>query len=183
MKYQKGVTLIELMVTVSIVAIILTSVAPSIQSILIKNRIVAEINELSSLIQYARHQAIDEQAPITFCPSTDYKNCTTNWDDPKIVFLDSDGNGARDEATEELLVASGAIASTHVMTMQGSAVTLQFFANGGANRSVEILLCHDNKDAKYARSLSLTLQGRVKMSTDSDNNGVNENAAGTALSC
>ncbi|MBL4631495.1 MAG: GspH/FimT family pseudopilin [Paraglaciecola sp.] len=181
MKYQKGVTLIELMVTVSIVAIILTSVAPSIQSILIKNRIVAEINELSSLIQYARHQAIDEQTPIIICPSTDYKNCITDWNAPKIVFLDSDGNGKRDEATEELLVASSAIADSHVMT--GPALTLQFEDTGEANMTTEILLCHKDKYAGYARSLSVTLQGRVKMSSDSDNNGVNENAAGIPLSC
>ena len=181
MKYQKGVTLIELMVTVSIVTIILTSVAPSIQSILIKNRIVAEINELSSLIQYARHQAIDEQTQIIICPSTDYKNCTTNWNNPKIVFIDSDGNGIRDDATEALLVASSAIASTHIMT--GPALTLQFEDTGAANMTTEILLCHHNQDAKFARSLSVTLQGRVKMSTDSDKDGVNENAAGTPLSC
>jgi prepilin-type N-terminal cleavage/methylation domain-containing protein len=43
-KQQKGVTLVELMISVSIVAIILAFVGPSIQSILIKNRSVAEIN-------------------------------------------------------------------------------------------------------------------------------------------
>lgn len=181
MKHQKGVTLIELMITISIIAIILTSVAPSIQSILIKNRIVAEINELSSLIQYARHQAIDEQAQIIVCPSTDYENCGTDWNDPKIVFIDTNNDGARNDASEELLVASTAIASTHIMT--GPAITLQFEDTGEANVSSEILLCHDNKDAEYARSLSITLQGRVKMSTDSDRDGVNENAAGTPLSC
>lgn len=181
MKYQKGVTLIELMVTVSIVVIILTSVAPSIQSILIKNRIVAEINELSSLIQYARHHAIDEQAQVIICPSTDYENCTVNWNDPKIVFIDSDGDGERDDATEALLIATNAIDGTHVMT--GPAVTLLFEDTGEANMSTEILLCHDNNHAEYARSLSITLQGRVKMSTDSDKDGVNENAAGTPLSC
>ena len=76
MKQQKGVTLVELMITVSNVAIILTFLGPSIQSILIKNRIVAEINETSSLIQYARHHAIDEQALLVVCPSTDYSVCS-----------------------------------------------------------------------------------------------------------
>ena len=50
MKQQKGVTLVELMIIVSIVAIILAFVGPSIQGILIKNRIVAEINETNSLL-------------------------------------------------------------------------------------------------------------------------------------
>jgi type IV fimbrial biogenesis protein FimT len=77
-KQQKGVTLVELMITVSIVAIILTLVGPSIQSILIKNSIVAEINETSSLIQYARHHAIDEQAEVVVCPSKYYSVCSND---------------------------------------------------------------------------------------------------------
>lgn len=180
MKQQKGVTLVELMVSVSIVAIILAFVGPSIQSILIKNRIIAEINETSSLIQYARHHAIDEQAQVVVCPSKDYSVCSTDWNDPKIVFIDEDANAIR-AATEELLVSIGASSSTSLMT--NTTNIIKFAETGEANLSTEILICHKNGNAEYARSLSVTLQGRVKMSTDSDKNGINENAAGTQLSC
>lgn len=180
MKHQNGVTLIELMITLAIITIILTAVAPSIQSILIKNRIVAEINEMSSLIRFARHHAINEQAPVSVCPSSDHINCSSDWNDPKIVFIDLDNNGIR-AAAEELVVSISAISSTNTMT--GPAGSLIFLGTGESSVATEILLCHDNKKAEYARSLSITLQGRVKMSTDSDRNGVNENAAGTPLSC
>jgi type IV fimbrial biogenesis protein FimT len=179
-KQQKGVTLVELMVTVSIVAIILAFVGPSVQSIIIKNRIVAEINETSSLIQYARHHAIDEQAQVVVCPSTDYSVCSTDWNAPKIVFIDDDDNAIRG-ATEELLVTIGAASSTSLMT--NTTNIIKFAETGEANLATEILLCHKDGEVKYARSLSVTLQGRVKMSTDSDKNGINENAAGTELSC
>jgi type IV fimbrial biogenesis protein FimT len=179
-KQQKGVTLIELMITVSIVAIILAFVGPSIQSILIKNRIVAEINETSSLIQYARHHAIDEQAQVIVCPSKDYSVCSTDWNDSKIVFIDNDNNAIRG-TTEELLVTIGATSKTSLMT--NSTNIIKFAETGEANLATEILLCHKNGKAEYARSLSLTLQGRVKMSTDSDRNGINEDAAGAELLC
>jgi len=179
-KQQKGVTLIELMITVSIVAIILAFVGPSIQSILIKNRIVAEINETSSLIQYARHHAIDEQAQVVVCPSTDYSVCSTDWNDPKIVFIDDDDNAIRG-ATEELLVTIGATSEASLMT--NTTDIIKFTETGEANLATEILLCHKDGEAVYARSLSVTLQGRVKMSTDSDKNGINENADGNELSC
>jgi type IV fimbrial biogenesis protein FimT len=179
-KLQKGVTLIELMITVSIFAIILAFIGPSIQSILIKNRIVAEINETSSLIQYARHHAIDEQAQVVVCPSKDFSVCSTDWNDPKIVFIDDDDNEIRG-ATEDLLVTISATSTISVMT--NSTDIIKFAETGEANLATEILLCHKDGSAEYARSLSLTLQGRVKMSTDSDRNGVNENAAGTELSC
>ncbi|WP_339723735.1 GspH/FimT family pseudopilin [uncultured Paraglaciecola sp.] len=180
MKQQKGVTLVELMVTVSIVAIILAFVAPSIQSILIKNRIVAEINEISSIIQYARHHAIDEQTQIVVCPSADYSVCSEDWNNPKIVFIDDDEDDIRG-ADEELLASVSATSATTLMT--NTTDIIKFSETGEVNLATEILLCHKDKAAKYARSLSVTLQGRVKMSTDSDNDGVNENAAGTALSC
>jgi type IV fimbrial biogenesis protein FimT len=179
-KRQKGVTLVELMITVSIVAIILAFVSPSIQSILIKNRIVAEINEISSLIQYARHHAIDEQAQVVVCPSINYSVCTKDWNNPKIAFIDDDASGIRDGA-EELLVTIGATSGTSLMTNTTDIMT--FLQTGEARPAAEILLCHKDKEAKYARALSVTLQGRVKMSTDSNKNGVNENAAGTELSC
>ena len=180
MKHQKGVTLVELMITVSIVAIILASIGPSIQSILIKNKIVAEINETSSLIQYARHHAIDEQAQVVVCPSKDFSTCSTNWNDPKIVFIDDDNNVIRG-ATEELLVTIGATSKISLMT--NSTDIIKFAETGEANLATEILLCHKDGKAEFARSLFISLQGRVKMSTDSDRNGINENTIGIELSC
>ncbi|MCF2949833.1 GspH/FimT family pseudopilin [Paraglaciecola aquimarina] len=180
MKHQNGVTLIELMITLAIVTIILTSVGPSIQSILIKNRIVAEINELSALVQYARHQAIDEQTLVTVCPSLDYTNCTTDWNNPKMAFIDSDNNAIRG-ATEELIVSVAAASDANLITSTQNSII--FEETGQANNAVEILLCHKDKSAEYARSITITLQGRVKMSTDSDKNGIYENAAGTPLTC
>jgi type IV fimbrial biogenesis protein FimT len=179
-KQQKGVTLVELMISVSIVAIILAFVGPSIQSILIKNRIVAEINEISSLIQYARHHAIDEQAQVVVCPSDDYSNCSKDWNNPKIVFIDDNDDEIRG-AGEELLVSVSATSETSLMT--NTTDIIKFSETGEVNLATEILLCHEDGAAGYARSLSLTLQGRVKMSTDSDKDGINENAAGTPLSC
>jgi type IV fimbrial biogenesis protein FimT len=179
-KRQKGVTLVELMVTVSIVAIILTFVGPNIQSILIKNRMIAEINETSSMIQYARHHAIDEQGLVVVCPSTDYSVCSKDWNNPKIVFIDEDDNAIR-SATEELLVTIGATSAISLMT--NTTDIIKFTGTGEANETTEILLCHKDGKAEYARSLSVTLQGRVKMSTDSDKNGINENSSGTELSC
>jgi type IV fimbrial biogenesis protein FimT len=179
-KQQKGVALVELMITVSIVAIILAFVGPSIQGILIKNRIVAEINESSYLIQYARHHAIDEQAQVVVRPSKDYSVCSSDWNDPKIVFIDNDNNAIRG-VTEELLVTLGATSSTSLMT--NSTNVIKFSGTGEANLATEILLCHNDNIVDHTRSLSVSLQGRVKMSADSDRNGVNENSAGAELLC
>jgi type IV fimbrial biogenesis protein FimT len=177
---QKGLTLIELMVTVSIVGILLVFVAPGMQTMLIKNRITGEINELSGIIQFARNNAIDEQIETTVCPSEDFSVCTSNWNHAKIVYVDLDGNGNRG-ATEELLVTTSP--GSDINRLTGPANDIQFQPSGAANSVAALLLCHKNGENKYARQLNISLQGRVKMSKDGDNNGIYEDTSGTPLNC
>ncbi|MFT2092915.1 GspH/FimT family pseudopilin [Paraglaciecola sp. 2405UD69-4] len=180
MKQQKGVTLIEMMIVISIIAIVLLFVAPSMQSIIIKNRIVSEINDSSALIQFARHTAINEQALTVVCPSADYATCSTDWNDPKIVFIDEDANSNRGN-DETLLVSVEASSDTNVATV--SKDIIRFTENGSALNIVEYKICHKDGDATYARGLTINLQGRVKMGKDSDANGIVEDSAGNDLSC
>lgn len=180
MRSQKGVTLLEMMITVAIVAIVLTSVAPSIQGILVQNRIIGEINELSGIIQFARHSAIDEQTDTVVCPTEDFTNCSNNWDNAKMVFMDLDANGVRG-VNEDILVATSVISDVNDMT--GPAGGLTFLPSGAANANATILLCHQNNNSEYARALTISLQGRVKMSADNNNDGIHEDANGTALDC
>lgn len=180
MRIQKGLTLIEMLISLAIVAIIATAVSPSIQSILIKNRIVSEINELSAVIQFARNNAIEQQITTVVCPSADYLACSTNWNDPKIVFIDEDNNGNR-AANEELLASTGLISDNNVLT--GPANSVFFTPTGETLANTTLLLCHKSKKAEYARSLTIALQGRVKVSGDSDRNGTHEDTAGVPLTC
>jgi type IV fimbrial biogenesis protein FimT len=113
-------------------------------------------------------------------PSKNYSVCSSDWNDPKIVFIDNDNNAIRG-VTEELLVTLGATSSTSLMT--NSTNVIKFSGTGEANLATEILLCHNDNIVDHTRSLSVSLQGRVKMSADSDRNGVNENSAGAELLC
>ncbi|GAC15114.1 type IV fimbrial biogenesis protein FimT [Aliiglaciecola lipolytica E3] len=177
---QKGVTLVELMIGLAIVAIILVVAIPAAQGIIVKNRIVAEINEISGVIQFARANAVDEQLNTIVCPTADFSTCSTNWNQVKMVFGDEDGNGSRGD-DEDILVATSLISENNYVTGPGQAI--RFNPNGSANAQSSILICHDSKEATYARELTVTPQGRVKMSQDSDKNGVHENISGAALSC
>ena len=177
---QKGLTLLEMMITLSIIAIVMTVVAPNVQSILIKNKIVAEINELSAVVQFARNTAIDEQTTSVVCPSVNFTECTNNWDDPKIVFIDENGNLQRD-ADEEILVATSQLFSVNNLT--GPNGPISFNDTGAAITASTLQLCHNSNAEEYARAITISLQGRVKMSRDSNRDNVHENDAGIDLSC
>lgn len=179
-KGQRGATLIELMIGLAIVAILITSVGPSVRDILIQNRIVAQINELSSVVQFARAQAIDQQTDAILCPSENFKDCATNWNLPKMVFMDVDGNGARADS-EELLAGSEHIVSSLYLT--GPAIVIRFQGNGAVASPATLTLCHKDKEEKFARALIVSLQGRVKLSSDSNKDGIHEDNAGNDLDC
>lgn len=179
-RFPKGLTLIELMISVAIMSILVTAVGPMVRDILIQNRLIGQINELSSIVQFARHSAVNEQVTSIVCPSTDFTNCTADWDNPKMVFLDLDGNGLR-SADEEILAGTGNTISNYSLT--GPAGVISFQGNGAVASPSTLLLCHDSNDPKFSRALTVSLQGRVKMSQDTNNDGVHENNSGAALVC
>lgn len=177
---QKGMTLLEMLVALAIAAIVLTVVAPSVQTIVSKNRTTSEINELSGAIQFARFTAIDLTSTTVVCPASNYATCSTNWNEPKIVFVDDNSNGKRDTA-ETLLLSTTGISSTNTMT--GPSTPISFFESGVTNASVSIKVCPKTNEAKLARSININAQGRVRVSVDSNKDDVYEDTDGNDLSC
>lgn len=180
-KRQLGITLLEMMITLAIAAILVTIVAPGAQSILQKNQIAAEINDVSAALQFARFQAIEQQRTTIVCPSSDYSQCDNDdWRLAKIVFTDANGNGRRD-ANEALLFSTQPMSSTNAMT--GPDQSIRFDDFGGITAATSILLCPNNNNDELARQLDINLQGKVRLSRDTNNDGVHEDDAGNSLDC
>lgn len=65
MNRSSGFTLIELMITIAVLAILVAIAAPSIRKIIKDNEVSSETNELISLINLARSQSIRRNGPVT----------------------------------------------------------------------------------------------------------------------
>ena len=187
-KRQQGVTLLEMMITLAIAAILLTVVAPNIQSILTTNRIAAEINDTSGALQFARYTAIDQQVVTVVCPSNDFNTCSNDWNDPKIVFTDGNDNGTIDN-NDELLLTSQAISASNTMTARtqtganNAANLIRFLDSGGVNAPIALQICPNTNDAEFARALLVSAQGRVRVSADTNGDDIVENINGSNVSC
>ncbi len=177
---QTGLTLLEMLVAVAVLAIILTSVGPSIQSILIKNRVTSDLNNLSALAQHARFTAVNEQVAVTLCPTENYLACLNDWTLAKMVFIDDNQNGAR-EQSESLIMASDPLKQAN--TVYGINGALVFDEQGGINQAATITVCPKTNDVSYASALLLSLYGRISVAVDSNADGIKEDLGGTALSC
>lgn len=93
MQHSRGFTLIELMVTLVVVAILLATGIPSFASFIRNNRATAQANEFITAANIARTEAVKRGTFVTLCASTDGGTCSaavnwaTGW-----VLLDSAAN-------------------------------------------------------------------------------------------
>ncbi|MCP3661179.1 MAG: prepilin-type N-terminal cleavage/methylation domain-containing protein, partial [Gammaproteobacteria bacterium] len=65
MQRVKGFTLVELMITILILAILLGFAVPSFQAMMRNNAVVAASNQLLGALLLARSEAVKREAPVT----------------------------------------------------------------------------------------------------------------------
>ena len=81
---QSGLTLIELLVAVAVLAILLSIGIPSFQSLVAQNRATSAANELQSTLQFARSTAIAQARPVTVCAANFTGTTPTCITDPTV---------------------------------------------------------------------------------------------------
>lgn len=89
----EGFTLIELAVTVAVLAIVLAIALPSFRDIFASNRLSGATNEMLALVQLGKIESIRRNATVDICPSTNGTTCGgTNWN-RVIAFSNGTGQG------------------------------------------------------------------------------------------
>ncbi len=118
---QRGLTLVELIITLVVAGILLGIGVPSMRTMIQDNRLVAAANGLVLTLNYARSEAIKRFAVVSLCASDDGANCTaTAWDQGWIVFLDADVAGQVD-AGDIVLRVHEALDGNVTVTLTGPA--------------------------------------------------------------
>lgn len=89
-KNQKAFTLIELMVTLSILAIVMALAIPSFKSSVANNRSAGAGGELATALNIARAEAIKRGSYVTICASDTGTSCLAagNWAKGWLIFAD-----------------------------------------------------------------------------------------------
>ena len=180
-KQSRGITLIELMVTIAIAAGLIASAVPNFEETIRNNRMVTQINELHASLNFARSEAIKRNSNITICRSSNGSSCTDDWKNGWIVFVDSNFNGSVDG--EDVLRVHGAIFETNTLTFSQTRVIYRRNGLPRENSDGTFTLC-DERGAEKARGLIISrLSGLAYLATDSDSNEILNDGDDLDLAC
>jgi type IV fimbrial biogenesis protein FimT len=106
---EKGFTLIELIIAITIAGILAALALPSFQRTIRSNRGVTDANSMLSLTTLARSTAIERDGYTVLCINTSSTTpaCSTTagatWDQGILLFIDANNNGTYESATDTLI--------------------------------------------------------------------------------
>jgi type IV fimbrial biogenesis protein FimT len=161
---QSGFTMVEMIMTVAVGAILLTIGIPSFRYVTNSNRIAAEINGLVGDLQFARSEAIKEGVPVSVCISSNGTACAgggiVTWQSGWIVISSAANTG--------VLRVQAPFSSTDTFVANNAAGTITFNRDGYANgiATGTLIELHDRtNNHNWTRCLAITLSGLIASQT------------------
>ena len=165
--------MLELMVSLSIAAILTMIAVPSFDALLNSSARTASLTNINGDLRFSRGTAVAKAQNVVICSSTDGSTCSgsNTWDSGWIVFKDINGNGAPDygggscDTTEDCLLKSQEAMSGGV-TLSANASQLTFSTLGELSSGATALsLCAANADAlndsDNSRTLNINASGSI----------------------
>jgi type IV fimbrial biogenesis protein FimT len=160
---QFGLTLLELLITLSIAAILVTLGVPGFQDLIRNNRAATQSNELLTALNLARSEAIKRGARVSVCASNDplatTPTCSNNWTQGWIVFTDT--------ATTETSVVVGQVLrvwpALPTTSVTATVDSIRFNGIGGVFTGTELVFTLKPKGCTgtQARTIRVNAIGRA----------------------
>lgn len=184
-----GFTLVEMLVAISIAAILLAVAIPSFQSFIKRNAIENLQTRLATGLTAARSEAAARNMVTTICGSDNGANCVVDkWSSGWIVFLDLNANGAWDNGEEILQTFQNS--NGYFIRFKNEANNtinaLSFTSQGFVRNDTRAFaaFCDPTKSAEYTQGLTVERSGRImKAKTIAFDTGTNAAPTSLTLTC
>ena len=177
----RGFTLIELMVTIAIAAILITLAAPSFKGLIQSNSISSSVNMFMADLRYARSEAVRRGGTVVMCrsdsPEAANPTCGSGsgpggngWVSGWIIFYDESGDGNRTSA-EPLMRVQAPVSAVDSIVEGGASSSTKFRFTGtgrllNLNSATSLQFGGGDFANNRQRVLCVSLGGRARIAGD-----------------
>lgn len=183
---HEGFTLIELIITIAVTAIITYTTVSNWRSVIDSTASRGVQSLLTQSFADARSHAVKANVTTTLCPLDSNLICSSNWGGPITVFSDPDNDRALTSKTELIQIHPATPAGTITASNSGPNERryFQYNPDGSAKGTIgNIIWCPESGDATKAIQLRMNFGGRITWATDSDGDGIREDSHKQRLTC
>lgn len=180
---MKGFSLTELLVITLISSILALWAAHSSTLLQKKIELYTTLYQLKQLIDVNKNRALTKHQALTICGSRGTV-CDQSWSVGILLFQDNNRNGII-EQNDVVITYLPLQLKTATLSWRGFNTTrlvieplgITFASNGS------FTYCPNDNDRSYIRQIVVNRGGRVRLSRDSNSDGIHENGNGQALTC
>lgn len=165
-----GFTLVELMITLAVAAILLTIATPSYIALTANNKAATEANKLLYAINLTRSEAVKRGSVVSLCarksPRTNPETCaaSTDWSTGWLMFTDTTGTAGSFDGTDSLIQVWEDLSGNPTLT--STVNNLQYQPTGTLNSAASFSLSYTDCTGDNLRSIAISLTGRAAVTTN-----------------
>jgi type IV fimbrial biogenesis protein FimT len=158
-----GFTLIEMMMTLALVAILAAIAVPAFGKLVQATEGETSGSAFTAALSTARILAVSRHANVSICPTLDQRYCgrTDEWQHGWMVFVDADRDGVRTD-DEDLLSVTQAQPDGVAIVSSAGRLRIGYRPDGSATGSNATFTLCDRRGAKSATALVINNAGRVR---------------------
>ena len=191
-----GLTVLELLITLSIVTILFLLASPGFSNLTANSRLSSSLYSLGTTLRLARAEALSHQRIVVVCGTGNGLECsqTNSWNMGYMSFVEGNPDGTFSYATHESTFGTNSENRQiiHLVTKQPTGTSIKLFGTknyirfsgtGDSFRSHGTFSICDDRGDKFAKGIVVTPIGMIKAARDSDSDDIININGGANVSC